>query len=200
MFNLNICVGLAVPKFPQILNFKSCRAHSRKLFPLISETCLIFLKRWNECHQTHFLPCYALRPWNSHVLSLLFAMLRPQHHSRCHPHHHLRHQLSLPPSPWLLTTIFFVFSHAPFYCSGSTASPPKAFRGWRTVFILASLQICTGHRGATAKSKVKLRPHLPGSRLGLGASSGWASSCPSGGRAPSPWIAPSAGRHNRDAA
>ena len=60
--------------------------------------------------------------------------------------------------------------------------------------------MCKFHSGATAKSKVKLRPHLPGSRMGVGASSGSWASCPSGGRAPSPWIALSAGRHNRDAA
>ena len=36
--------------------------------------------------------------------------------------------------------------------------------------------------------------------MGVGASSGSWASCPSGGRAPSPWIALSAGRHNRDAA
>ena len=50
------------------------------------------------------------------------------------------------------------------------------------------------------KSKVA-RPHLPGSRLGLvGAASGWARSCPRGGRTPSPLASPSAGNESKEAA
>ena len=62
MFNLDICVGLEVPKFPQVLKFKSYRAHSRKFSPLISEICLIFLNCEMNLTKYDFLPSYVLSP------------------------------------------------------------------------------------------------------------------------------------------
>jgi hypothetical protein len=51
------------------------------------------------------------------------------------------------------------------------------------------------------RSPKVVRPHLPGSRLGLvGAASSWASRCPRGGRTPSPLASSSAGKDSREAA
>ena len=68
---------------------------------------------------------------------------------------------------------------------------PQTLCGWLTVFILASLQMCSVHQ--RGKSKVQKSPnrcgHLPGSRLGVAVPTGvWASRCPRGGSAPSPLL------------
>ena len=68
---------------------------------------------------------------------------------------------------------------------------PQTLCGWLTVFILASLQMCSVHQ--RGKSKVQKSPnrcgHLPGSRLGVAVPAGvWASRCPRGGSAPSPLL------------
>ena len=110
-----------------------------------------------------------------------------------------QHDCAAPrfPNTKTLGRFWFFFSPEPFSCLPRV---PQNVGGLNQRSPKAKSTSEIQRQKPKGKSKVA-RPHLPGSRLGLvGAASGWARSCPRGGRTPSPLASPSAGNKSKETA